>query len=70
LKTLNRELAPDLLVYWSPSVPADDTLPREAVLLGSLHGSQFRLSRPISGGQFLLYSLAHRRLVSSVRVKP
>jgi hypothetical protein len=70
LETFSRESTPDLLVYWSPAVPLGDRLPREAIFLGALRGMKFRSSAPKSGGHFLLYSLAHRRLVSSVDVKP
>ncbi|MBM3804791.1 MAG: hypothetical protein FJW26_21080 [Acidimicrobiia bacterium] len=66
LQTFERELAPDLLIYWSSSLPSDDQLPAGAVFLGALHGARFRQVPPPSHGYFLLYSLAHRRLVSSV----
>jgi hypothetical protein len=66
LQAFERELAPDLLVYWSPSLPPDDRLPADVVFLGALHGAKSRPAPLSSDGYFLLYSLAHCRLVSSV----
>ena len=61
-------LAPDLLVYWSPVIPAGQGLLLQARLLGSLHGSFARGVSLPSDGYFLLFSLAHQKVVAAVPV--
>ncbi|MEP7272336.1 MAG: hypothetical protein ABI882_12600 [Acidobacteriota bacterium] len=60
---------PDVLVYWDEQGTSDGVPGENAVLLGSLKGSQVRRlivpkSVPDSSGFLLLYSNAHRKVIS------
>ena len=68
LRSFQKVLAPDLLVYWARTVPSGGTLPHDARLLGSLHETQGLNVSQVSGGYLLAYSLADRRVVAYVAV--
>ncbi len=69
-----RSLAePDALVYWSESQPGPERLPGNAILLGKLSNMQVeRWSLPERAsavtGYLTLYSLAHRKIVSTAEL--
>jgi hypothetical protein len=69
LRSFQKVLAPDLLVYWARIAPSDATLPRDARLLGSLHGTRGLDLSHVSGGYLLAYSLPDRRVVAYVPVR-
>jgi hypothetical protein len=72
LKTAAPVEAPDVLIYWAPSVGDSAALPPGATLLGPLPNpgvERYRL--PFSGppeGYLLLYSLAHRERLAIARL--
>lgn len=66
MRSFQKVLAPDLLVYWARAIPSDATLPPDARLLGSLHGTEGLDLSPVSGGYLLAYSLPNRRVVAYV----
>jgi hypothetical protein len=68
LRSFQKVLAPDPLVYWARTAPSDSTLPPGARLLGSLHGTQSLNFSVVSGGYLLAYSLPDRRVVAYVAV--
>jgi len=68
LRPFQKVLAPDLLVYWARAVPFGATLPPDARLLGSLHGTQGLDLSQVSGGYLLAYSLPDRRVIAFVAV--
>ena len=68
MRSFQKVLAPDLLVYWARAVPSDSTLPRDARLLGSLHGTQGLDVSLVSDGYLLAYSLPDRRVVAYVAI--
>ena len=63
---------PDVLVYWSPASTAEvESIPEDALLLGTLAGSRPRVflagrktTWPV-GGALLFYSLAHGELLAT-----
>ncbi|MCI0417641.1 MAG: hypothetical protein L0312_00215 [Acidobacteria bacterium] len=69
MRSFQKVLAPDLLVYWARAVPSDGTLPPDARLLGSLYGTQGLDVSPVSGGYLLAYSLPDRRVVAYVAIR-
>jgi hypothetical protein len=63
-------VAPEVLVYWSPSAAMGDKMPAEAFLLGSLAGTRaraFALPAAALGrdGWLLLYSLGHQQVLDA-----
>ena len=68
IRSFQKALAPDLLVYWARTVPSGAILPLDARLLGSLHGPQSLNFSEVSGGYLLAYSLADRQVVAYVAV--
>ena len=74
LKPLRPLQAPDVLVYWSPTIDAGPSLPGDAHLIGRLGGPvvhRFRLphadaSPHASGavGRLVLYSLGHQEVLA------
>jgi hypothetical protein len=66
LRSFEKVLAPDLLVYWARTAPSGATLPPDARLLGPLHGTQSLNVSQVSGGYLLAYSLADRRVAAHV----
>jgi hypothetical protein len=66
IRSFQRVLAPDLLVYWARTAPSGATLPLDARLLGPLHGTQSLNVSQVSGGYLLAYSLADRRVAAHV----
>ena len=68
LRSFQKALAPDLLVYWARTVPSGLTLPHDARLLGSLDQTQGLNVSEVSGGYLVAYSLADRRVVAYVAV--
>ena len=68
IRSFQKVLAPDLLIYWARTVPSGATLPPDARLLGSLHGTQSLNFSQVSGGYLLAYSLADRWVVAYVAV--
>jgi hypothetical protein len=68
IRSFQKVLAPDLLIYWARTVPSDATLPPDARLLGSLHGTRDLDLSQVSGGYLFAYSLADRRVVAHVAV--
>lgn len=68
IRSFQKVLAPDLLVYWARTEPSDSTLPPDARLLGSLHGAQDLELSQVSGGYLFAYSLPDRRVVTYAAV--
>lgn len=68
IRSFQKFLAPDLLVYWARTAPSDSTLPPDARLLGSLHGTQDLDLSQVSGGYLFAYSLPDRRVVTYAAV--
>ena len=64
IRSFQKVLAPDLLIYWARTVPSGATLPPDARLLGSLHGTQDLDLSKVSGGYLFAYSLPDRRVVT------
>ena len=66
--------APDVLVYWHlGALPAEDTIPDEAYLLGALAGTRTRhFALPDTAlhtdGHLILYSLGHQQTIATARL--
>jgi hypothetical protein len=65
---------PDVLVYWTASMPAPkEALPSDAFLLGSIGGARprrFELPQPAlqARGSLIIYSAAHREILGTLPV--
>jgi hypothetical protein len=62
IHVLQPSRVPDPLLYYVQSSVQTAKLPANAVLLGSVHGSD-RLTLPFKKGSLILYSLGHRTVV-------
>lgn len=62
IHVLQLSRVPDPLLYYAPASVQPAELPANAVLLGSVHGSD-RLPLPYKKGSLILYSLGHRTVV-------
>ena len=67
-------LEPDLLVYWALGDEEPNTLPSDAILLGSLSGAAARsMSLPDRAargeGQALIYSLGYQKVVTQIALE-
>jgi hypothetical protein len=65
-------MVPDPLLYWSATAPVDASLPRQALLLGSLSTERFSPARVpqaalTPGGVFMIWDGGHGRLVATVQ---
>jgi len=71
LKPAQELSEPDLLVYWSASAPAGDSLPADARLLGAYSpGKALALpAEAAPGGRLTLYSLARQSVVDTATVE-
>ncbi len=65
---------PDVLVYWTASMPpSNEALPSDAFLLGSIGGAKprrFELPQPAlqARGSLIIYSAAHREILGTLPV--
>ena len=67
IRSVDPLLKPDLLVYWVPETIQNDSLPKNAMLLGELMGTSFRhMALPTAAsnqpGSLVIYSLGHQEV--------